>query len=262
MTHRYTPEQFAFVKENVSGRSLKEITGIFNTHFGLELSIGQIRSFLTNRGLKTNSKFTYSDEQIKFIADNIKGRSHREMAIMFNEHFGTDFPASAISSLTFRHGLKNERDCRILAGVLAEGIGKAYRFKPGMTPWNKGKKGTGGWEPTQFKKGQIPRNYRPVGSERVNVYGYIEVKVADPRTWKLKQVVVWEAANGPIPAGHCLLFADGDKLNVMLDNLLLVSRRELAVMNKKGLISNNAELTRAGVMVADIYLKIGERKRK
>ena len=45
-----------------------------------------------------------------------------------------------------------------------------------------GKKGicADGCERTWFKKGHIPANYRPVGSERVNADGYIEVKVADP----------------------------------------------------------------------------------
>lgn len=64
------------------------------------------------------------------------------------------------------------------------------------------------------------------------------------------------------PKGHVVIFADGNQQNVTIENLLLVSRRELAVMNKRGLIANSAELTKAGVMVADIYLKIGERKRK
>lgn len=132
-----------------------------------------------------------------------------------------------------------------------------------MAPWNKGKKGvTCGGKETQFGKGRKPWNYRPVGSERTNVDGYVEIKIADPKTWKAKHVLLWEAAHGPIPKGHVVIFADGNKQNVTLENLLLLSRRELAVMNKKGLIANDAELTKAGVVVADIYLKIGERKRK
>ncbi|HML88912.1 MAG TPA: hypothetical protein PKA28_10745 [Methylomusa anaerophila] len=37
---------------------------------------------------------------------------------------------------------------------------------------------------------------------------------------------------------------------------------ELAVMNKQGLIAADAELTKTGVLIADVYLKIGERKKK
>ena len=32
---------------------------------------------------------------------------------------------------------------------------------------------------SRFKKGNVPKCHRPVGSERVNVDGYVEVKVAD-----------------------------------------------------------------------------------
>jgi hypothetical protein len=159
-------------------------------------------------------------------------------------------------SLAFQRGLRNERDCRFNTGH------QPTQFKKGMTPWNKGKKGTGGWEPTQFKKGKMPWNYKPVGTERINTDGYVEIKIADPKTWKGKHIIIWEEANGPVPKGHVLIFADGNQQNVTVENLLLVSRRELAVMNKRGLISGDSELTKTGVVIADIYLKIGERKRK
>ena len=40
----------------------------------------------------------YTDEQIQYIADNIAGRSHAEMAAMFNSHFGTALPETTIMS--------------------------------------------------------------------------------------------------------------------------------------------------------------------
>lgn len=55
----------------------------------------------------------------------------------------------------------------------------ASRFSKGHIPQNKGKR----MSPevyekvkgTMFKKGQDPINHRPVGSERVNVDGYVEI---------------------------------------------------------------------------------------
>ena len=108
----------------------------------------------------------------------------------------------------------------------------------------------------------MPYNYKPVGTERINGDGYIYIKVADPRTWKAKHRIIWEEVNGVVPKGHALIFADGNRLNVVFENLVLVSKRQLAVMNKHRLIAQDADLTKTGVIVADVYLKIGERKRK
>jgi len=198
----------------------------------------------------------YTPEQIKYVEVNIKGRSYQELTNMFNKQFGLTLKTSTMVSLAFRHGLRNERDCRLNTGH------EPTQFKKGHVPFNKGKKGTGGWEPTQFEKGNKSWNYKPVGTERTNTDGYVEIKIADPKTWKAKHIILWEEANGSVPEGHVVIFADGNKQNVTLDNLLLISRRELAVMNKQGLISNDSELTKTGVVIADIYLKIGERKKK
>jgi hypothetical protein len=176
---------------------------------------------------------------------------------MLNNHFGTNFEESAIKSLVYRLELGNG-----LNGVGLSDKGIAHRFQKGHVPANKGKKGTGGWEPTQFKKGQVPVNYRPVGSERVNVDGYIEVKVADPNKWRSKHVVIWEEQNGPVPKGHVLIFGNGNKLDLSLDNLLLVSRAQLAVLNKHKLIQNDAELTRTAIAIADVKIKISQKQKQ
>jgi hypothetical protein len=198
----------------------------------------------------------YTAEHIEYISINIKGRSYRELTDMFNERFGMDINVSAMVSLACKHGLHNGRDTHFNTGY------EPTQFKKGHVPFNKGKKGIGGWEPTQFKKGCRPHNYKPVGTERTNTDGYVEIKIADPGKWKGKHIILWEEVNGAVPTGHVVIFADGNKQNVILDNLLLISRRELAVMNKQRLITNNAELTKTGVTIADIYLKIGERKKR
>ena len=106
----------------------------------------------------------------------------------------------------------------------------ASRFGKGHVSWNNGKK----MDPevyerikhTMFKKGHVSANRRPVGSERVSVDGYVEVKVAEPNKWRLKHRVMWEAADGPIPAGHNVQFRNGNSQDVRLENLFLISRTE------------------------------------
>ena len=179
---------------------------------------------------------------------------------MFNKQFGMNLTVSAMVSLANWHGLHNGRDARFNKGH------EPTQFKKGHDPWNKGKKGINfGGKETQFKKGNKPANWMPVGTERVNADGYVDVKIQDgqlQKNWKAKHVLIWEAANGPVPEGHVIIFGDGNKLNVNLDNLLLVSRAQLVRLNQKKLIQDNAELTKTGIVIADIYNKIGERKLK
>lgn len=124
--------------------------------------------------------------------------------------------------------------------------GGATRFCKGHTTWNKGKKGLTypGCVATQFKPGRPAykaRNYKPIGSTRVNAYGYLDRKVTDDpnlvpaRRWVGVHRLVWEAANGPIPAGHAVVFKAGMRTNVeaeiTIDRLELITRRELMARN-------------------------------
>ena len=77
-----------------------------------------------------------------------------------------------------------------------------------------------------FKKGDIPSNKKPIGSERIIKDGYTEIKVAEPNKWESpKHRVIWEKVNGKISKGYALVFADGNKQNFGLDNLILVSEQ-------------------------------------
>lgn len=71
---------------------------------------------------------------------------------------------------------------------------------------------------------------RPIGAERVDIYGILYRKVADDgnkkTNWRAVHILNWEAENGPVPAGHFLVFIDGNKENRDPSNLLLVDRAE------------------------------------
>ena len=123
-----------------------------------------------------------------------------------------------------------------LSGRLNYGnCGKAHRFKKGCRPWNKGTKGLclGGAQ-TQFKKGYRGgiglEKYQPVGAERMSKDGYLERKINDDfpfyRRWRAVHILLWESVNGSLPANHCLIFKDGNKANIQLDNIELITRAE------------------------------------
>ena len=188
----------------------------------------------------------YTLEQVRFIEKYYKGCGNLELTQAFNKYFELQLSLNQIKAFKSNHCLNS---------------GLNGRFSLGHAPFNKGLKGVGGWEPTQFKKGNRPRNYQPVGSERVNGDGYVDIKTADPNKWKGKHILVWESANGPVPKRHAIIFGDRNRMNFELENLILVSRKQLLGLNKLNLIQCDAELTRTGVMIANIYIKIGERKK-
>ena len=192
----------------------------------------------------------FTPEQGKFLQDNVKGRGNLELAELFNAHFCLDLRVSQIKSYKSNHKLSS---------------GLTGWFKPGHVPaitdnWRKSAK----FRAAQFKKGNKPHNLVPIGSERVRKGGYLEIKIQQgkgKKNWKRKHILIWEDANGPVPEGYAIMFGDGDNRNFDLDNLLLVSKKQMARINQMGLIQNDAELTKTGLIIADIHNKIGERKR-
>lgn len=190
----------------------------------------------------------YTNDQIRFIREHIKDMTWRELAIKFNKTYKTDIQPKALSQTALRRGITT---------------GRTGRFEKGNIAWNKGLKGISiGGKETQFKVGHRPHNWVPVGTELIDGDGYAKVKVADPNKWRFKHRMIWEEHNGPIPKGHVVIFGDGNKGNFDVDNLLLVSRSQLVRMNQLGLITDNVDLTRSGVIIAEIRNKIGERRRK
>lgn len=106
-----------------------------------------------------------------------------------------------------------------------------------MAGWNKGiKMKPSTYEKcsaTMFKKGQIPPNKKPIGSERVNVDGYIEIKVTESGNWKLKHRYVYEQHhNVKLGRNDIVTFLDGNPLNCNIENLIKVDRTVLRTMNQ------------------------------
>lgn len=52
-TRLYTREEVRFLRENYTGRSVEELTSVFNKHFNNNKTKKQIRHFVHNRGLKS-----------------------------------------------------------------------------------------------------------------------------------------------------------------------------------------------------------------
>ena len=104
------------------------------------------------------------------------------------------------------------------------------RYKKGSVPFNKGKQMSKSTyrscAPTMFKKGQVPKNHKPLGSLRVTKDGYFEIKVTEPNKWQAYHRLMWEETFGPIPKGGVVRFVTNNKMNVHPFNLELIDRRK------------------------------------
>ena len=190
----------------------------------------------------------YTKEQKQFLIDNNYLTPAKELADMFNKKFRTNITKTNIKNFRGNNHLSSE-----LTG----------QFKKGHKAHNKGKK----WDEymskdkqencrkTTFKKGNVPKNYRKVGSERISKDGYIEIKVAEPNKWKYKHRVIYEKYYGKIPKGYNVIFLDGDKLNIDINNLKAISKHDNLIMNEKKLRYKNKELTESAYLIAKIENK-------
>ena len=126
------------------------------------------------KGTKNTVFHKYTEEQKQFIRENVKGTGNNELTQAFNEKFGIELKITQIKCF--------KKNNKLTSGLDGQ-------FKKGCISFNKGMKGVcaKGSEKGWFKKGNIPINHRPIGSERVSVDGYTEVKVSELNKWKLKQ---------------------------------------------------------------------------
>lgn len=169
------------------------------------------------------SKFT--EEEKQFIKDNVKGNSSFQLTNLVNQKFNKNITVKQIQ----QHK-------------------KTYKLKSGVN--------------TKFQKNQKAHNHKQVGYEFVSTDGYTYVKIAEPNIWKHKQVHIYEIMYGSIPTDHSVIFADGNKQNFEPSNLILVKNKDKLVMKNKHLIFKDKELTKTGLLIAQIINKASEVRKK
>lgn len=196
----------------------------------------------------------YTEEEHTFLRNFIPGHTYKEIVQAYNQKFKQPITESRVKSYMSNHKLKN---------------GLTGRFEKGHVPVNKGTHPptVGRMGDTQFKKGHLPHNTKPIGYERMTRDGYIEVKVMERpdrkkgiKNFVPKHRLVWEAANGPIPKGNKIIFLDGDKNNCDIENLAMVNAAENLELLRCNLRSENPKLTETGVLVAKLAVTTNRKR--
>ncbi|MDE9542858.1 HNH endonuclease [Xenorhabdus bovienii] len=191
------------------------------------------------------TQFKYTPEMKEWMRENYSFPIG-ELTTKFNQYFSVNHTKKSLHGFRKRLGLRT---------------GRTGYFPKGNIPHNAGTKGKMRSNVTSFKKGAIPSNRREVGSERIDSDGYVYIKVAHHKRWRLKSHVIWENHHGKLPDNTILIFRDGNSQNCHIDNLLMISREENAILNK--CYSNTpTEYKQATVNLTRIQIAIKDREKQ
>lgn len=220
---------------------ISDYYGAFSAEFGRDdVSAAHLHALRKRKGWKVGRApgrqagrhRRFSGPEIAWLRENCTmpiADYHRA----FSAEFGRDDVSAA-----HLHGLRKRKRWK---------TGRSGHFQKGAVPPNKGKRcpdGMGGRHPnarkTQFKKAQLPHNWRGAGHESLGDDGYMWIVTDQPNLWTgastrrmHKHRWLWEQDNGPVPEGCVLKCLDGDRLNTDPSNWEAVPRGLLPRLNGK-----------------------------
>jgi hypothetical protein len=206
------------------------------------------------KGIKNkNGHHTYTTIEIEWLREMYQTYEVPELTKRFNRKFKCHVTKKAIGSTLKRNHITCDR---------------TGQFQKGQSPINKGKtwdeymspQGQAKSRRTTYKKGNIPKNHREIGSLVMRSDGYIYEKIKEPNNCRPKHHLVWEEAHGPIKDDHVIVFLNGDHWNYDISNLAMVPRRVHATMCKMGFYSDDRELTILGLKTVELMQKVTERR--
>jgi hypothetical protein len=196
---------------------------------------------MATKSKKLHNAFT--EEHLEIIRKLYADTPNKVIATMMPHSF------TSISKKANQMGLKKTKEhiiknCRAIAiaqwkELKENSLELNSNFKKGHVPWCKGQKLSSEHIAKLtgvFKKGQQPHNTLPIGSIR-NINNYNEIKYANHK-WMALARYNWEQVHGPVPKDMCVFKLDQNKYNDDISNLCLVSRKDLAMLNR-----NHSKLT-------------------
>ena len=233
MSTRWTPVQEAYLRRNWTRSSTAEIAWVLG--YTADQVRDKAKRMKLRRGPKRHTWTTEEDARLRRAFPDTPTRSIAQAMGMTE---------CQIQARARKLGLaKSPAHQARMAHAQSEAMrdpnhpGRKTQFRKGHRPANKGVKGwkAGGRSAeTQFKpvhlSGRAAQIKHPIAAERITRDGYIERKINDglplQKRWRAVHLIEWEAVNGPIPAGHCLIFINRNKQDVRLENLQLITRAE------------------------------------
>jgi len=179
---------------------------------------------------KNKRDHKYTEEQKRFLKENIGNFTYKGLAEVFNKQFGTSLNHQHISDICLKRlGIKRDK-------------------------------------PYVFFKGRKDFTSHPIGTEVFDGH-HVWVKVNDEYipdgavkgskqlnpNWQKKKVLNYEKHYGPIPSGNMVVFLDQDHQNCEIDNLYLTTRKINFMMNKNKWYSPDKEQTLTAIKWCELF---------
>lgn len=157
------------------------------------------------------SRSKFDNLEQQFISENVFGRTTKELTQLFNNKFKKNINENTIRNYKKTHKLRSDIN-------------------------------------TKFKKNHVPHNKKNNGEEFISSDGYTFIKIKNK--WIFKHKYIYEKYYGPIPDDCSVIFADQDKRNFNLENLILVKIKDKLTAKNKHLFFQDRELTKTGLIIA------------
>ena len=159
--------------------------------------------------------------------------------------------------------MKSEESPLFMAGKTLKG--KRTQFKAGIAPWNKGipYQAGGRSEATRFAPGHVPHTWHPIGHHRHSKEGYLQIKIADTgvtyRDYVPAHHLLWRMHGLSVLPGHALVFKNGDKDHIDINNLELIPRAEL--LRRNSAHRHGPEIARISQLIGCINRQLRQKEK-
>lgn len=104
-------------------------------------------------------------------------------------------------------------------------------------------------------------DYYPIGYEYTKDDGMVLVKIAKDKYMYKQRYIYEQYYNVKLTSDDYIIFLDQDRTNFNIDNLKRINRRESSIVANQKLFFNKPELTKTGIEIAKLMIKVKEKNK-
>lgn len=273
LSHHFNDEEKKFIKNNARNYSNEEMQKMFNDKFGTNISLCSYQCIKQSLDL-TNKQHIFSDEEDMWLVSNFGKMQSCFMYDVFREKFKTNISNNTIRKRILQLGIDTKRHVYTdeQNNFLKENVTN-YTY-PKLTEIFNNKFGANvsvvsirgqchQYLNAKRGKNAFSASTLPIGTEKVK-NGMIYVKVSEVpfkrwERWVAKSRIVYEKHKGEIPKGYRVIFLDGNKFNLDIDNLYAIPSKIHTMLNQNSWYVNDRESMLAKIKYCELFYMLKER---